>query len=75
MRYLLNGQDITNQPFTHNGIKYPANWWNNTSPDKIAALGIEAVQEHPENILYNLHRSSSLGGIKMLLLGELKCCF
>lgn len=51
MRYVLNGQDITNQPFTLNGIRYPANWWNNTTPDKIAALGIEAVPEpEPEPI-------------------------
>lgn len=39
MIYKLNNQQL-NGPFTHNGIKYPANWCKLATPVQLAELGI-----------------------------------
>tara|TARA_B100000427_G_scaffold128426_1_gene106897 strand:- start:608 stop:772 length:165 start_codon:yes stop_codon:yes gene_type:complete len=46
MAFKLNGKLITPDiPFTHNGIKYPANWLRLTTLEEKQAIGIV---EEPE---------------------------
>ena len=46
MAFKLNGKLITpDVPFTHNGVKYPANWLRLTTLEEKQAIGIV---EEPE---------------------------
>jgi len=53
--FLLNGQILrTDTPFTHNGVQYPANWLNLSTPEEKTALGITEVtqQARPDDRFY-----------------------
>ena len=44
MTFKLNGKELPlDKPFTHNGIKYPANWLRLTTLDEKKAIGIEEI--------------------------------
>lgn len=49
--FILNGKPLpVDTPFTHNGIKYPANWLRLTSWQEKEAIGIS---EEPDAILHD----------------------
>ena len=50
MIYKLNGQDITNKAFKHNGYSYPRNWCHLASQEQLDALGI-TVEPDPEPVV------------------------
>jgi hypothetical protein len=46
--YLLDGKPLSPyQAFTHDGIKYPANWIRLSTPEERAAIGITEVPDAP----------------------------
>lgn len=46
--YLLDGAPfIPDRPFTHDGIKYPANWFSLATPEERQAIGITEVPDPP----------------------------
>jgi hypothetical protein len=45
---ILDGKPLSpDRTFTHNGIKYPANWLRLATPDERAAIGITEVPDPP----------------------------
>lgn len=45
MIYILDGLNITNQQFKHDGITYPSNWLELSTDDEKLALGISKLTE------------------------------
>lgn len=46
--FILDGKALPQgTPFTHNGIQYPANWLNLSTPEEKLAIGITEVSEQP----------------------------